>query len=154
MVTIFGILAAIAAAIHVSPRAGVGMVHAAERSLPPAPAFALPDLDGRTRTLQEFLGARPVLLEFMSTDCPHCRYMGSVVARLHAVYGDRASFLTVAFDRLRGAGEGPGGGTAGAVTSKQGEGPDVPGELLQRGPAGWRVEGRGGMDGWVRNGVT
>lgn len=64
-----------------------------------APPLSLPDLDGRTRTLQEFLGARPVLLEFMSTDCPHCRYMGPVLARLHAGYGDRVTFLTVAFDR-------------------------------------------------------
>jgi len=72
---------------------------AADAPAPLAPPLSLPDLDGRTRTLQEFLGARPVLLEFMSTDCPHCRYMGPVLARLHAVYGDRVNFLTVAFDR-------------------------------------------------------
>jgi thiol-disulfide isomerase/thioredoxin len=72
---------------------------AAERRQPVAPPFSLPDLEGRTRTLQEFLGPKPVLLEFMSTDCPHCRHMASVLTRLHEVYGTRVSFLTVAFDR-------------------------------------------------------
>ncbi|MFI5342235.1 MAG: TlpA family protein disulfide reductase [Candidatus Methylomirabilales bacterium] len=66
---------------------------------PLAPPLSLPDLDGRTRSLQEFLSARPVLLEFMSTGCPHCRDMGPVLARLHAAYGNRVTFLTVAFDR-------------------------------------------------------
>lgn len=64
-----------------------------------APSFSLPDLDGRTRTLSEFLGSKPALLEFMSTDCPHCRYMAPVLRQLHDVYGTRVAFLTVAFDR-------------------------------------------------------
>jgi thiol-disulfide isomerase/thioredoxin len=72
---------------------------AADLRQPVAPPLSLPDLDGRTRTLNEFLGAKPVLLEFMSTDCPHCRHMAPVLTRLHAVYGNRVSFVTVAFDR-------------------------------------------------------
>jgi len=64
-----------------------------------APPFSLPDLDGRTRTLNEFLGAKPVVLEFMSLGCPHCRDMAPVLTRLHEVYGSRVVFLTVAFDR-------------------------------------------------------
>jgi thiol-disulfide isomerase/thioredoxin len=67
--------------------------------LPPAPAFNLPDLDGRTRALEEFLGANHILLEFMSLDCPHCRDMAPILARLHAAYGKRIQFLTVAFER-------------------------------------------------------
>jgi thiol-disulfide isomerase/thioredoxin len=59
----------------------------------------LPDLDGRTRTLAEFLGTKPILLEFMSLDCPHCREMAPVLTRLHAEYGKRIQFITVAFDR-------------------------------------------------------
>lgn len=66
---------------------------------PSAPPFSLPDLGGKTRTLHEFLDGRPLLLEFMSTDCPHCRFMGPVLARLHTTYRDRVTFLTVAFDR-------------------------------------------------------
>jgi thiol-disulfide isomerase/thioredoxin len=72
---------------------------AADPSRAVAPPFSLPDLDGRTRTLREFLGGRPLLLEFMSTECPHCRSMGPILTRLHAAYGGRVSFLTVAFDR-------------------------------------------------------
>jgi thiol-disulfide isomerase/thioredoxin len=59
----------------------------------------LPDLDGRTRTLAEFLGTTPILLEFMSLDCPHCREMAPVLTRLHTAYGKRIQFLTVTFDR-------------------------------------------------------
>lgn len=72
---------------------------AADQRQPVAPPLSLPDLDGRTRTLNEFLGSKPVLLEFMSTDCPHCRTMAPVLTRLHEMYGNRVSFLTVAFDR-------------------------------------------------------
>jgi thiol-disulfide isomerase/thioredoxin len=72
---------------------------AADQRQPVAPPLSLPDLDGRTRTLNEFLGSKPVLLEFMSTDCPHCRTMAPVLTRLHEVYGNRVSLLTVAFDR-------------------------------------------------------
>jgi len=39
-----------------------------------APDFALPDLDGRQRTLREFLG-RPLLVIFFNTGCGFCRQM-------------------------------------------------------------------------------
>jgi len=64
-----------------------------------APPFSLQDLDGQTRTLNEFLGAKPVVLEFMSIDCPHCREMAPVLTRLHEAYGSRFVFLTVVFER-------------------------------------------------------
>jgi thiol-disulfide isomerase/thioredoxin len=72
---------------------------AANPRQPVAPSFSLPDLDGRTRTLNEFLGAKPVVLEFMSIDCPHCRDMAPVLTRLHERYGSRVVFLTVVFER-------------------------------------------------------
>ncbi len=65
---------------------------------PLAPPFALQDLDGRTRTLSEFLGAKPVILEFMSLGCPHCRDMAPVLTRLHETNGNRLVFLTVVFE--------------------------------------------------------
>jgi thiol-disulfide isomerase/thioredoxin len=55
-------------------------------------------VEGRSRSLAEFLGARPILLEFMSTDCPHCTEAAAVLRALHAEYGARVQFLTVAFD--------------------------------------------------------
>ena len=99
IVTVFGILASIGAGPRVPSPAGPGQVHSAERRLPRAPTFALPDLDGRTRTLAEFLGTTPILLEFMSLDCPHCREMAPILRRLHAAYEKRIQFLTVTFDR-------------------------------------------------------
>jgi thiol-disulfide isomerase/thioredoxin len=72
---------------------------AANPRQPVAPSFSLQDLDGQTRTLNEFLGAKPVVLEFMSIDCPHCRDMAPVLTRLHEVFGSRVVFLTVVFER-------------------------------------------------------
>jgi thiol-disulfide isomerase/thioredoxin len=79
------------------------LVHAADHSLPRAPAFSLPDLEGRTRTLAEFLGLRPLLLEFMAPGCPHCEDMAPILSRLHAIYGTRVQFLTVALGNPRDA---------------------------------------------------
>jgi thiol-disulfide isomerase/thioredoxin len=64
-----------------------------------APTFSLVDLDGRTRRLTDFLGSKPVLLEFMSPDCPHCHEMAPILTRLHGVFHSRVQFLTIAFDR-------------------------------------------------------
>jgi thiol-disulfide isomerase/thioredoxin len=35
----------------------------------------------------------------MSPGCPHCEDTAPILARLHATYGTRVQFLTVAFDR-------------------------------------------------------
>jgi len=64
-----------------------------------APPFSLLDLQGKSRSLADFLNATPILLEFMSPDCPHCREMAPVLTRLHAQYRDRVQFVTVAFDK-------------------------------------------------------
>jgi thiol-disulfide isomerase/thioredoxin len=72
----------------------------AEEPIPmKAPAFSLMDLQGKPRLLADFLNATPILLEFMSPDCPHCTAMAPVLTRLHARYGDRVQFVTVAFDK-------------------------------------------------------
>ncbi|RPI07943.1 MAG: TlpA family protein disulfide reductase [Zetaproteobacteria bacterium] len=83
---------------------------AAESLLPPsaradqppfknAPDFTTFDVDGNSRTLTGYLNAKPILLEFMSIDCPHCLDMAPILGRVHAVYGDKVQFLTVAFDK-------------------------------------------------------
>jgi thiol-disulfide isomerase/thioredoxin len=64
-----------------------------------APDFSTFDVDGNSRTLASYLKAKPILLEFMSPDCPHCLDMAPILGRVHAVYGDKVQFLTVAFDK-------------------------------------------------------
>ena len=64
-----------------------------------APEFSTFDVNGNSRTLASFLKAKPILLEFMSPDCPHCVEMAPILGRVHAVYGDKVQFLTVAFDK-------------------------------------------------------
>jgi len=77
---------------------GAAVAGETQRACPPAPPFTLPDLEGNNRSLADFLGEKPVLLEFMSPDCPHCSQMALVLTGLHAEYGSRVKFLTVAFD--------------------------------------------------------
>lgn len=104
--TLGGILAIIAIAAPVALRGAPPPALAAEGRLSPAPAFALPDMNGRVRSLTEFLGGKPILLEFMSPGCLHCAEAAPVLTRLHAAFGKRIQFLTVAFDsnprRVRG----------------------------------------------------
>ena len=64
-----------------------------------APEFSTFDVNGNSRTLASFLKAKPILLEFMSPDCPHCVEMAPILGRVHAVYGEKVQFLTVAFDK-------------------------------------------------------
>lgn len=45
----------------------------------PAPAFALPDVDGRIRTLDELRGPSGVVLMFI---CNHCPYVQAIVNKL------------------------------------------------------------------------
>jgi thiol-disulfide isomerase/thioredoxin len=87
------------AAVAVIWAGSAGAGQAVDKGQPVAPSFSLLDLDGRTRTLNEFLGTKPIVLEFMSLDCPHCRDMAPVLTRLHEVYGNRVVFLTVVFER-------------------------------------------------------
>jgi thiol-disulfide isomerase/thioredoxin len=77
---------------------GLDRVQAADQQMRMAPAFSLPDLDGGTHTLARFLEDKPLLLEFMDPTCPHCVQMAPILTRLHAAYGTRVRFLTVAFE--------------------------------------------------------
>ncbi|MFA5027904.1 MAG: TlpA disulfide reductase family protein [Candidatus Methylomirabilota bacterium] len=63
-----------------------------------APELSGRDTLGVQRNLSDYLGKKPLLLEFMSLGCPYCLEMAPVLARVHAAYGDRVQFLTVVFD--------------------------------------------------------
>jgi peroxiredoxin len=60
-----------------------------------APDFTLTSTDGALVRLSDYRG-RPVLLDFMDTDCRFCQEeTASVLVPLHAVYGDRVVFISV-----------------------------------------------------------
>jgi peroxiredoxin len=48
-----------------------------------APSFALPDLSGRTRSLEEFLGGSPTLLVFSDVNCGPCEALAPELVRLY-----------------------------------------------------------------------
>jgi len=73
--------------------------NAGEPPLSAAPDFNTFDIQGNNRRLSTFLNAKPLLLEFMSLDCPHCMQMAPILTRAHAAYGEKIQFLTVAFDK-------------------------------------------------------
>jgi thiol-disulfide isomerase/thioredoxin len=76
-----------------------GLAAAGTPATTQAPAFTTTDPAGANRTLAQYLNAKPILLEFMSPDCPHCVEMAPILGRVHKIYGDRVQFLTVAYDK-------------------------------------------------------
>lgn len=84
-----GIFAAIAAlamlvsavAVDQARAQDIGIGHA-------APDFALPDLQGRTRTLAQFRG-RTVVIHFAATWCPFCNAEAPHLEALHRAYRDK-----------------------------------------------------------------
>lgn len=65
------------------------------------PNFTLNDPDGFEVELYDYVesDARPLLLEFMWTNCGVCKQMAPVLHDLYANYSDKVDFLTVASGR-------------------------------------------------------
>ena len=61
----------------------------------PAPAVSVPDLDGRPVDLGQYIGKRPVLLEFWATWCPICESLLPRMQAMHQKYGSRVAFLGI-----------------------------------------------------------
>jgi thiol-disulfide isomerase/thioredoxin len=101
--TQWALLAAVASAVALGGLAAESLLPSGARADEPpskiAPEFATFDVHGNSRALSNYLNAKPILLEFMSPDCPHCREMAPILTGLHTAYRDRIQFLTVAFDK-------------------------------------------------------
>ena len=61
-----------------------------------APAAAVQTLDGKAADLSQFIGKKPVLMEFWATWCPNCRELEPTMTAMHAKYGSKVSFVGVA----------------------------------------------------------
>lgn len=60
-----------------------------------APAVIVHDLDGKPVDLGQFIGKKPVLLEFWATWCERCEELLPRVRAAHAEFGDRVEFFGV-----------------------------------------------------------
>jgi thiol-disulfide isomerase/thioredoxin len=59
-------------------------------------AITLEDLDGNSVSLADYIGKKPVLLEFWATWCPLCKALEPRMEAAFAKYGDDVEFLIVA----------------------------------------------------------
>jgi len=60
-----------------------------------APVVSVPDVDGRAVDLGQYIGKRPVLLEFWATWCPICQALLPRVQAMHQKYGSRVVFIGI-----------------------------------------------------------
>ena len=60
-----------------------------------APVVQVPDLNGKPVDLGQYLGKRPVFLEWWATWCELCEAMLPRVKAAHATYGDRVAFVGI-----------------------------------------------------------
>jgi thiol-disulfide isomerase/thioredoxin len=60
-----------------------------------APAVVVHDLDGRSVDLGQYIGKKPVFLEFWATWCTNCEELLPSVKAAHAAYGAKVEFIGV-----------------------------------------------------------
>ncbi len=61
-----------------------------------APVLTVEDLDGNAVDLGEYIGQKPVLLEFWGSWCENCEALAPSMERSYEQYGDRVAFVVVA----------------------------------------------------------
>lgn len=61
-----------------------------------APRAAVEDLDGNAVDLGDYIGTRPVLLEFWGSWCENCEALAPSMERAYDQYGDQVAFVVVA----------------------------------------------------------
>jgi peroxiredoxin len=59
-----------------------------------APGFSLPDSNFKRYDLQDFRG-RWLLIDFMLTDCPHCRALSRTLETVKRKYGAKVAILSI-----------------------------------------------------------
>jgi len=67
-----------------------------------APDFSLRSLDGRTVSLSDYRGVKPVVLDFFATWCPNCRRDMPKLSRLYQKYGDQVEVLGINLNEREG----------------------------------------------------
>jgi thiol-disulfide isomerase/thioredoxin len=90
----FWIAVAVSAALVAAPAA----LHAQEDGLAVgsrAPSVVVHDLDGKPVNIGQYIGKKPVLLEFWATWCELCEQLLPRVRQAHARYGDQVEFFGV-----------------------------------------------------------
>jgi thiol-disulfide isomerase/thioredoxin len=60
------------------------------------PAVTIEDLDGRPVDLDQFIGKKPVLLEFWATWCPLCAALFPRIEAAQARFGNQVEFVVIA----------------------------------------------------------
>ena len=60
-----------------------------------APGAAVESLDGKAVNLSQYIGAKPVVLEFWATWCPLCKKLEPAFQAAHEKYGDKVTFVSV-----------------------------------------------------------
>jgi peroxiredoxin len=100
-----------------------------------APGFALPDSKLDVVDLYDFRG-KPVIVEFMKTDCPHCAAFASVLQKVRQKYGDRVGIISIA---------NPPDTTATVAKYVQGHGIDYP-VVFDAGQAAYSYVRKGNFD--------
>jgi thiol-disulfide isomerase/thioredoxin len=75
-----------------------GNIRAQESGIPvgsPAPAVSIRDLDGKAVDLGQYIGKKPMLLEFWATWCELCEQLLPRIRNAKATYGSAVEFLGI-----------------------------------------------------------
>jgi thiol-disulfide isomerase/thioredoxin len=85
-------------ALFLVPLLGASSLRAQESGIAigaAAPVVTIPDLDGKAVDLGQYIGKRPVFLEFWATWCELCEELLPRVRAAKAAYGNQVEFLGV-----------------------------------------------------------
>ena len=75
-----------------------GQAHAQEAGIAlgaQAPGAAVESLDGKAVDLSQYIGRKPVVLEFWATWCPLCKKLEPALQAAREKFGDRVAFVSV-----------------------------------------------------------